>query len=30
MVNLERVSEVSAVFLLLRPDVTETEFGSGY
>lgn len=30
MVNLERVRERSAVFLLLRPDVTEAEFGSGY
>lgn len=30
VVNLERGSEASAVFLLLCPDVTEAEFGSGY
>lgn len=30
VVNLERVSEVSAVFLLLHPDVTGAEFDSGY
>lgn len=29
MVNLERVSEVSAVFPLLYPNVTGAEFGSG-